>query len=101
LSSLLSKLRTLVQAGARGPRPRKVKPPAEPQEPLVVPEVTEASARRRKQPEVTEAPLVETIAGQPAERRERLAVKGTGADEDPPGALEEERVVDLLKKKQP
>jgi hypothetical protein len=101
LSSLLSKLRTLIQSGARGPRPRKVKPPAEPQEPSVVPEVTEAPARRRKQPEVTEAPLVEThVAEQPAERRKRLATKGARAGEDQPGALEEERVVDLLKKKQ-
>jgi hypothetical protein len=66
-----------------------------------VPEVTEAPARRRKKPEVTEAPLVEAhVAEQPAAKRERLAVKGAQANEDQPGALEDERVVDLLKKKQ-
>ncbi len=97
MSSLLSKLRSLVQAKARGPRRYKTQPA-----PPDKPEVTKAPARRSKLPEVTEASPVEAhvmtrpaAASRPAPARQKLS-----ADEEQADALEEERVVDLLKGKQ-
>jgi hypothetical protein len=90
LSSLLSKLKSLVQAKARGPRRYKTQPT-----PPDEPEVTEAPARRSKLPEVTKASPVEARVTRPVPARQELS-----ADEEQTDALEEERVVDLLKGKQ-
>jgi len=97
LSSLLSKLRNLVQAKARGPRRYKTQPA-----PADEPEVTEASARRSKLPEVTKATPVEArvITRPAAASRPALARQELSADKEQTDALEEERVVDLLKGKQ-
>lgn len=114
MSSLLSKLKTLISAGTRGSRQHKREstPPdeTEPQE-APVPEVTEAHAHQRDLPPVTEAPLAEPTA-RPAEsiqvssrsdstavRRSAKPVKDADTGKDQSEALEEERVVDLLKGK--
>ncbi len=97
MSSLLSKLRNLVQAKARGPRRYKTQPA-----PADEPGVTEAPARRSKLPEVTKATPVEArvITRPAAASRPALARQELSADKEQTDALEEERVVDLLKGKQ-
>lgn len=104
MSKLLSKLKTLVQARARGPRRYKTQP-ASPDEAerLPRPEVTEAPAQQGKLPEVTEASPTEVkiATTQPATAsRPAPAVQKLSTDEDQTDALEGERVVDLLKGKQ-
>ena len=110
MSSLLSKLKTLLSAGARGPRQyeREPTPPEETESPEApAPEVTDAPAHQRDLPAVTEAPLAEPTA-RPAEsipvssRSDSTAVRRSvkpvkDADKDQSEVLEEERVVDLLK----
>ena len=72
MSSLLSKLKTLLSAGARGPRQyeREPTPPEETESPEApAPEVTDAPAHQRDLPAVTEAPLAEPTA-RPAGRQD-------------------------------
>jgi hypothetical protein len=99
LSSLFSKLKTLVQSGARGPR-RKTKAPGRAQEPGSVPEVTKATARQRVQAEVTEASPAQAAQLRAAVHKPALTVAEPAPNEEQSGALEEERVVDLLQGKQ-
>lgn len=101
MSSLLDKLRALVSAGVRGPRrpKRETEPSAQTaQGSAPLPEVTEASPRRQKLPEVTEAPQEPVqqvpLAGQTASR-----IDEPPAEEAQGRALEEKRIVDLLKGK--
>ncbi len=106
MSSLFDKLKALVSARARGPRRYRQAheaPDEAAQETAAVPEVTEAHAHRRKMPEVTEGqqPTTETArpartagAGQPAPR---LQERAEAPDRD--DALEDDRIVDLLKDK--
>jgi hypothetical protein len=120
MSSLFSKLRSLVSARVRGPRRYETKPapPTETaRERPPEPEVTEALARQHKLPEVTDAPQVESatsprherpaesleVSAQPAptaSSRPVLVVKEPRAEQSQTEALEEERVADLLKGKQ-
>jgi hypothetical protein len=104
LSSLLSKLKALVQASARGPRRRQKAPgkaqTAE-QQATSVPEVTEATAQQRARAEVTEAsPAQVAQAHQAAARQPAHDLAESEPGKAPSGALEEERVVDILKGKQ-
>lgn len=103
MSSLLSKLKTLVQAGARGPRRRQKAPgkaQTAAQEPDSVPEVTDATAQRRTLAEVTEASSAQAAQPQAAALKPAHDLAEPGPDEVHSGELEEERVVDLLKGKQ-
>jgi hypothetical protein len=105
MSSLLNKLKTLIGANLRGAEryERKDAPAAEAaRESTGVPEVTEARARRRKLPEVIEAPRSDSApirpganAAQPAAR-----VAEPQPDKEQPETLEEERIIDLLKGEQ-
>lgn len=102
MSSLLDKLRALVSANVRGSRRYNKDPeaPAETaEEATPVPEVTEASAQRRQVPEVTEAPPVAKDSARTVVPPSTAAsrVEEPKKDEDQAGALEEERIVDLLK----
>jgi hypothetical protein len=106
MSSLLSKLKRLVSARVRGPRRyRKVPQTSDEasQEPAPAPEVTEAPARQRELPEVTEgrpgkrAAAPRASDSTPDQRASALqeSVQGShGPDEDE--ALEDDRIVDLL-----
>ncbi len=94
MSSLFSKLKALVQSGARGPRRKKKAAQA----PASVAEVTEATARRRIQDEVSQASPAQVARPKAAVRKPAAAE--AEPDEEQAGALEEERVVDLLKGKQ-
>jgi hypothetical protein len=102
MSSLLDKLKALVSANVRGPR-RYNKEPEAPagtaEEPTSVPEVTEAPAQRRQVPEVTEAPQAAQDSARTTVPTSTAAsrVKESEKDADQAGALEEERIVDLLK----
>ena len=102
MSSLLDKLRALVSANVRGPRRYNKEREAlaeTAQEPAPVPEVTEAPAQRRQVPEVTEAPQVAQDSARTAVPTSTAAsrVEEPKQDEDQADALEEERIVDLLK----
>jgi hypothetical protein len=99
LSSLFSKLKTLVQSGARGPRRRK-KAPDGAREPGSIAEVTKSTARQRNLAEVTEAPPAYVARPQAAVSKPAPVVAEPKPDEEQAGALEEERVADLLKGKQ-
>jgi hypothetical protein len=106
MSSLFEKLKALVSARARGPRRYRQAPEAPDeaaQETASVPEVAEAPAHRRKMPEVSEGqqpaaaidrPARTASAGQPAPR---LQERAEAPDRD--DALEDDRIVDLLKDK--
>ena len=102
MSSLFSKLRALVSARARGPRRHRQAPEA-PGETAPVPEVTEAPARRREVPEVTEGQQLNATSAQPAttagadQPAARLEERAEAPDRD--DALEDDRIVDLLKDK--
>ena len=104
MSSLLDKLRTLISSNVRGPRRyrKESSPPAEPQESSRAPEVTEAPARKQKVPEVTEAPEAYEAPSQVAAttRQQVSRVEEPRKEEDETEALEEERIVDLLKGEQ-
>ena len=100
MSSLFSKLKALVQSGARGPRRRKTKAPDGAQEPASIAEVTEATARQRVQAEVTEARPAQVARTQAAASKPAPAVAEPEPGQEQAGALEEERVADLLKGKQ-
>jgi len=102
MSSLLDKLKALVSANVRGTRRYNKEPeaPAETgEDPASVPEVTEAPAQRRKVPQVTEAPQVAKDSTRTAvpTRTAASRVKEPEQDENQADALEEERIVDLLK----
>ena len=99
MSSLFDKLKTLISASAREPRPHE--PQAE-EETGPPPEVSEATPRDAQLPEVTEAPLAqqEVEAPPPAPGGRLLsppsAEKPPGRQAEPEEDLEEGRVIDLL-----
>jgi hypothetical protein len=99
MSSLLDKLKTLISASARGPRPQEPRDKEETGPPPAVSEATQGDAQL---PEVTEAPLVQQEAeALPPAPGGRLASppstqKSPGRRAEPEGDLEEGRVVDLL-----
>ena len=104
MTSLWHKLKGLVNASVRGPRQYKTKPDPPDETAREEPEVTEASARRRKLPEVTEAPPTKV------ERSVRPAAAPTSRPitrvevpeitEQQTDTLEESRVADLLTEEQ-
>ncbi len=111
MSSLFSKLKALVQSSARGPRRKKRAPKAAQeaaqeaaqiaaQEAVSVAEVTEAIAQRRVQAQVTETSPAQVARPQAAAYKPASSVAEPEPDEEQAGALEEERVVDILKGKQ-
>jgi hypothetical protein len=103
MSSLLERLKALVSASVRAPRRYETKPepPAETlQDRTILPEVTEASHRQQKLPEVSEAEANEALshektstASEPRRQVEALE------DEELTDQVEEERIVDLLEDK--
>ena len=101
MSSLFSKLKALVNAGARGPRryKRKTRPQGEAAKARPVSEVTEAPAHRRELPEVTEAPQIEQKIEQieTPTRKRPTQLEEPETDQTQSDALEEGRVADLLK----
>jgi hypothetical protein len=102
MSSLLGKLKTLINANLRGAE-RKETPAAEgAQESMEVPEVTEAPTGRQKLPEVTEATQSHSELARPAASASEAAsrVAESQQDEERTETLEEERIVDLLKDKE-
>jgi spore germination cell wall hydrolase CwlJ-like protein len=102
MSSLLSKLKTLISANLRGAEHRE-EPSAEgAQESTGMPEVTEAPAGRQKLPEVAEATQSHHEPARPAANATEAAsrVAESQKPEEKAETLEEERIVDLLKGEQ-
>jgi hypothetical protein len=109
MSSLLEKLKALVNATVRGPQrldPGEGSTAAKPEktaEGQPLPEVTEGSTAEKDLPEVSEAPLptrTATVSPAAPQKRQSDASARIAASEESPEEtreLEEGRVVDLLK----
>jgi hypothetical protein len=101
MSSLFSKLRTLIGARTRGPHRHRKKPDSPDErneESGPLPEVTEAPARQRKVPEVTEAPESHEVRARTSDAAHQPAARvETPSDQhERPDELESRRVIDLL-----
>jgi hypothetical protein len=100
MSSFLDKLKTLLNAQARGSRRDRETPGGQKvSETGSVPEVVEARPLEEKPQEVTDAPVPPQVTSLPVETIAPLVEEAETAERDETGggALEEERVADLIK----
>ena len=97
MSGLLDKLKTLLNAQARGGQQDREAPDGQ-EVPGAgpVPEVVEARPLEEKPQEVTEAPVPPKVTSQPVEMIAPLVEEAETAGTEG-GTLEEERVADLIK----
>jgi hypothetical protein len=100
MSSLLSKIKTLLTAQARGPRRYRSQPSPQTEEeapPSARVEVTEAPHGRQERPEVTEGAIRPALASQsPPSPPASSRITQSARDEAAQDALEDSRVADLL-----
>jgi hypothetical protein len=101
MSSFLDKLKTLLGAQARGGGQDRAAPGSQ-EKKTPVPEVIEARPLEEKPQEVTEAPVPPQVMAQPVETVTPLVEEAETIEtvEAGGGALEEERVADLIKGEQ-